>query len=142
MNNTMTISDGIKKSVVKDYENKLFKMYERILKSKEKLFKDKDFQLVMFKQRYDVKNNKWVNDTEEYFDNIEFDDGYKCIVTFALYKNGQNFIVSNKRIMNNYYITDISRRKTVDKKWITKYFVLNPDINKDIEYYYVLTSTV
>ena len=31
MNNTMTISDGIKKSIVKDYENKLFKMYERIL---------------------------------------------------------------------------------------------------------------
>ena len=25
MNNTMTISDGIKKNTVKDYENKLFK---------------------------------------------------------------------------------------------------------------------
>ena len=43
MNNTMTISDGIKKNTVKDYENKLFKMYERILKDKEKIFKDKDF---------------------------------------------------------------------------------------------------
>ena len=54
MNNTMTISAGIKKSAVKDYETKLFKMYERVLKDKEKLFKDKDFQLVLFKQRYEV----------------------------------------------------------------------------------------
>ena len=64
MNNTMTISDGIKKSIVKDYENKLFKMYERILNDKEKLFKDKGFQLVMFKQRYDTKLNKWINNTD------------------------------------------------------------------------------
>ena len=97
MNNTMTISAGIKKSAVKDYETKLFKMYERVLKDKEKLFKDKDFQLVMIKQKYDVKNKKWINDTDENFDKVEFDDGYKCIVTFALYKNGQNYIVNNKK---------------------------------------------
>jgi hypothetical protein len=142
MNNTMTISDGIKKSAIKDYETKLFKMYERILKDKEKMFKDRDFQLVLFKQRFDTKNKKWINDTDENFDKVEFDDGYKCIVTFALYKNGRNYIVNNKKIMNNYYITDISRRKQLDNKWVIKYFVLNTDTIKDIEYYYVLTSTL
>lgn len=142
MNNTMTISDGIKKNTVKDYENKLFKMYERILKDKEKIFKDKDFQLVMIKQKYDVKNKKWINDTDENFDSVEFDDGYKCIVTFALYKNGCNYIVNNKKVMNNYYITDIGRRSNLDKKWIIKYFVLNTDVIKDIEYFYVITSTM
>ncbi len=141
MNNTMIISDGIKKSVVKDYENRLFKMYEKIVKNKEKLFTDKGFQLVMFKQRYDTKLKKWINHTADNFDNIEIDDGYKCLVTIALYKNGQNYIANNKKIMTNYYITDISRRKSSDKKWIIKYFVVNPDTIKDIEYYYVLTST-
>ena len=71
MNNTMTISDGIKKSIVKDYETKLFKMYDRILKDKEKLFKDKDFQLVLFKQRYDTKLNKWIYDTDENFEKVK-----------------------------------------------------------------------
>lgn len=142
MNNTMTISDGIKKSIVKDYENKLFKMYERILIDKEKLFKDKEFQLVMFKQRYDTKLNKWINDTDENFDKVEFSDGYKCVVTFALYKNGHNYIVNNKKVMNTYYVTDITRRTNLDNKWVIKYFVLNPDTLKDIEYFYVVTSTM
>ena len=142
MNNTMTISDGIKKSIVKDYENNLFKMYERILIDKEKLFKDKEFQLVMFKQRYDTKLNKWINDTDENFDKVEFNDGYKCVVTFALYKNGQNYIVNNKKVMNTYYVTDITRRTSLDNKWVIKYFVLNPDTLKDIEYFYVVTSTM
>ena len=140
MNNTMTISDGIKISAVKDYENRLFNMYEKILKNKEKLFLDKGFQLMMFKQRYDTKLKVWVNDSDINFDQVEYDDGYKCIVTFALYKNGQNYIVNKKKIMNNYYITDISRRNNLDKKWIIKYFVLNQSTVKDIEYYYVLTS--
>lgn len=142
MNNTMTISDGIKKSIVKDYENKLFKMYERILNDKEKLFKDKGFQLVMFKQKFDTKLNKWINDTDENFDKVEFNDGYKCVVTFALYKNGQNYIVNNKKVMNTYYVTDITRRTSLDNKWVIKYFVLNPDTLKDIEYFYVVTSTM
>lgn len=142
MNNTMTISDGIKKSIVKDYENKLFKMYERILNDKEKLFKDKEFQLVMFKQRYDTKLNKWINDTDDNFDKVEFSNGYKCVVTFALYKNGQNYIVNNKKVMNTYYVTDITRRTNLDNKWVIKYFVLNPDTLKDIEYFYVVTSTM
>ncbi len=142
MNNTMTISDGIKKSIVKDYENKLFKMYERILIDKEKLFKDKEFQLVMFKQRYDTKLNKWINDTDENFDKVEFSDGYKCVITFALYKNGHNYIVNNKKVMNTYYVTDITRRTNLDNKWVIKYFVLNPDTLKDIEYFYVVTSTM
>ena len=142
MNNTMTISDGIKKSIVKDYENKLFKMYERILIDKEKLFKDKEFQLVMFKQKFDTKLNKWINDTDENFDKVEFNDGYKCVVTFALYKNGQNYIVNNKKVMNTYYVTDITRRTSLDNKWVIKYFVLNPDTLKDIEYFYVVTSTM
>ena len=142
MNNTMTISDGIKKSIVIDYENKLFKMYEIILIDKEKLFKDKEFQLVMFKQRYDTKLNKWINDTDENFDKVEFSDGYKCVVTFALYKNGHNYIVNNKKVMNTYYVTDITRRTNLDNKWVIKYFVLNPDTLKDIEYFYVVTSTM
>lgn len=142
MNNTMTISEGIKKNTVRDYETKLFKMYERILKDKEKIFKDKNFQLVMYKQRYNVKTKTWVNDTDKEFDNVTFDDGYKCIVTFALYKNGKNYIINNKKVMNNYYITDITRRTNLDNKWIVKYFVLNQNILKDIEYFYVLTSTM
>ena len=142
MNNTMTITSGIKKNVVKDYENKLFKMYERILSDKEKLFKDKNFQLVLFKQRYDTKINKWIDDTDINFDNVEFGDGYKSIVTFALYKNGQNYIINNKKIMNSYLIVDINRRAELDKKWIIKYYVLNPNTIKDIEYYYVLTSSI
>lgn len=142
MNNTMTISSSLKRNTIKDYENKLFKMYERILKDKEKLFLDKGFKLVLFKQRYDVKSKKWINSEEDNFDSVVYDDGYKCIVTFALYKNGNNFLVNDKKVMNNYFVTDISRRNKLDNKWIVKYFVLNNDVLKDIEYYYVLTSIV
>lgn len=142
MNNTMTISSSLKRNTIKDYENKLFKMYERILKDKEKLFLDKGFKLVLFKQRYDVKSKKWINSEEDNFDSVVYDEGYKCIVTFALYKNGNNFLVNDKKVMNNYFVTDISRRNKLDNKWIVKYFVLNNDVLKDIEYYYVLTSIV
>lgn len=142
MNNTMTISSSLKRNTIKDYENKLFKMYERILKDKEKLFLDKGFKLVLFKQRYDVKSKKWINSEEDNFDSVVYDDGYKCVVTFALYKNGNNYLVNDKKVMNNYFVTDISRRNKLDNKWIVKYFVLNNDVLKDIEYYYVLTSIV
>ena len=142
MNNTMTISDGIKKNTIIDYENKLFKMYERILKDKEKLFLDKGFKLVLFKQRYDARNKKWITDKDDGFNDILFDDGYKCLVTFALYKNGSNYIANGKKVMNNYFVIDITRRINVDNKWIVKYFVLNNDVLKDIEYYYVLTSII
>ena len=37
-------------------------------------------------------------------------------------------------------IVDISKRKQMNNKWLVKYFVLNNDIYKDLEYYYVLTS--
>jgi len=142
VNNTMTISSSLKRNTIKDYENKLFKMYERILKDKEKLFLDKGFKLVLFKQRYDVKSKKWINSEEDNFDSVVYDDGYKCVVTFALYKNGNNYLVNDKKVMNNYFVTDISRRNKLDNKWIVKYFVLNNDVLKDIEYYYVLTSIV
>jgi len=138
----MTISSSLKRNTIKDYENKLFKMYERILKDKEKLFLDKGFKLVLFKQRYDVKSKKWINSEEDNFDSVVYDDGYKCVVTFALYKNGNNYLVNDKKVMNNYFVTDISRRNKLDNKWIVKYFVLNNDVLKDIEYYYVLTSIV
>lgn len=142
MNNSLIISDGLKKNMITEYQNKMFKTYERILKEKEKLFRDKDFELVMFKQKFDTKSNEWVIDTSDKFDKVEYDNGYKCIVTFALYKNGENFIVNNKKVMKNYYITDITKRTEVDNKWIVKYFVLNKDLFKDLEYFYVLTSTM
>ena len=44
--------------------------------------------------------------------------------------------------MNTYYVTDITRRTNLDNKWVIKYFVLNPDTLKDIEYFYVVTSTM
>jgi hypothetical protein len=44
--------------------------------------------------------------------------------------------------MNSYLIVDINRRAELDKKWIIKYYVLNPNTIKDIEYYYVLTSSI
>jgi len=138
----MTISSSLKRNTIKDYEKKLFKMYERILKDKEKLFLDKGFKLVLFKQRYDVKSKKWINSEEDNFDSVVYDDGYKCVVTFALYKNGNNYLVNDKKVIYNYFVTDISRRNKLDNKWIVKYFVLNNDVLKDIEYYYVLTSIV
>ena len=39
----------------------------------------------MFKQKYDTKSKKWINDSDENFNNIEFDDGYK---SFA-FKKGE-----------------------------------------------------
>ena len=140
MNNTMTICNVINEGAIKDYEEKLFKRYEAILNDKKNMFEDKGFQLVMFKQRYDKKSKKWFNDKENDFNNIKYEDGYKCIVSFALYKNGQNYIVNNKKVLNNYYVIDITRRTELDNKWIVKYFVINDDLFKDIEYYYVLTS--
>ncbi len=140
MNNTMMISDGLKKNSIKDYENKLFKMYDKVVDSKKKLFDDKEFQIVLFKQRYDINNKRWVMDNDEEFNNISLGDEYKSIVTIALYKNGKNYVVNGKKIMNSYYVVDISKRKQMNNKWLVKYFVLNNDIYKDLEYYYVLTS--
>lgn len=142
MNNSLIISDGLKKNMITEYQNKMFKTYERILKDKVKLFEDKDFQLVMFKQKFDPKTKEWVIDSSDKFDIVEYDNGYKCIVTFALYKNGENYIVNDKKVMKNYYITDITKRTEVDNKWIVKYFVVNNDLFKDLEYFYVLTSTM
>ena len=93
----MMISDGLKKNTIKDYENKLFKMYDKVVESKKKFFDDKDFQIVLFKQRYDVKNKRWIMDTDEEFNNISLGDEYKSIVTIALYKNGKNYVVNRKK---------------------------------------------
>ena len=142
MKNKMIISDRINKNVIKDYENKLFKSYDTILKKNEKKFIDKDFQLIMFKQRYNVEQNCWINDRDENFENVVYDDGYKCIVTFALYKKSENVIIDDKKVMNSYYVSEMMKRSTLDKKWVVKYYSLNNDVIKDIEYYYVLTSTL
>lgn len=142
MNNTMMISDGLKKNTIKDYENKLFKMYDKVIDGKKKLFEVKGFQLVLFKQRYDIKNKKWVIDKDDSFDEIALGDQYKCIVTMALYKNGKNYIVNEKKVMNSYYIVDINKNKKIGNKWEVKYYALNNQIFKDIDYYYAVTSVI